>query len=221
MRPLQAPRWRSGGRVSWLWRATRAVTTSLTSRESNPLNSFFWRLIWGRSQKVGSAVCAPFEDAVIFYFLVRYYISLTFYDSCFSMQPCVSTGSDQKYDILHSLYKPKSCCCIFFYSFYFSCFKCADVKIVCDVLHVSLCTSLLVSVSSVFNSSVLINADFSNCHFLLKPGILFLLQEQANKKIIYLWLWMYLKVKSILCICVDIQHERFCKILALSSISLF
>lgn len=33
MRLLQGRRWRSGGPVSWLWRATRAATTSSTFKE--------------------------------------------------------------------------------------------------------------------------------------------------------------------------------------------
>lgn len=33
-RPPPAPRWRNGGRASWPWRATRAATTSTTSRDS-------------------------------------------------------------------------------------------------------------------------------------------------------------------------------------------
>lgn len=35
-RPLQGPRWRSGGPGSWLWRATRVATTSLTFKGPRP-----------------------------------------------------------------------------------------------------------------------------------------------------------------------------------------
>lgn len=41
-RPLRGQRWRSGGPVSWLWRATRAETTSSTFRDVRQMYSFLF-----------------------------------------------------------------------------------------------------------------------------------------------------------------------------------
>lgn len=77
-RPPPALRWRSGGRVSWLWRATRAATTSTTFRDSGrrllpqsppfyPLIDLFLYFYFFLSMFFGCC-CRPQTPLVFFFF---------------------------------------------------------------------------------------------------------------------------------------------------------
>lgn len=64
MRPPPAPRWRSGGRVSWPWRATRAATTSTTFRDSDAEPSLL---------SMDCCARAPFFPHLFIYLFIFFY----------------------------------------------------------------------------------------------------------------------------------------------------